>query len=127
MAVGGTEPLPPRCRSQDFVVRRLQPSLACRSFGRLNHAVRSVADCGLGGRDRAGCAPPVSCLGEFHLSAQRRSAKLRLAALPKRVRAEAEVPEVCQTCARTSFAESASVCPTEACMISGGSRKLSVC
>ena len=50
----------------------------------------------------AGCAPPVSCLGEFHLSAQRhhlnaqrRLTRLCWGASAKRVQAEAEVSESC--------------------------------
>jgi len=40
-------------------------------------------------------AYPVSCLGRFHLSAQRRSVRPQRGASPNRVRVAAEVPEVC--------------------------------
>lgn len=59
-----------------------------------------VPVCGAGDATYALLAPPDSYLGEFHLSAQRRSAELRRAAPPDRVRAAVEVPEVCQICAR---------------------------
>ena len=69
-------------------------------FAKLHFVTQVGATC-------ARWAPPDSCLGVFelsaerlHPSAQRQSAKLWPDAPADRFRAEAEVPEVCQTCVR---------------------------
>jgi len=82
----------------------LKASLDCRFLGRLNHCRKQSQIVAWVGATCAGCAPPDSCLGEFHLSAQRlhpspqrQSAKLWRDTPPDRDRAEAEVPDGRQT------------------------------
>ena len=57
------------CRQNDGATGRLLPSESAQVD--VTWGSWQIAFCCLGGATCAGCAPPVSCLGEFHLSAQR--------------------------------------------------------